>query len=112
MNKSLSTVRTGEITTAVRSMTYKGIEVKMGQVIGIMDGELAVAEYDRLQAVQNLLNKLRAQDSDILTVYYGNNIDGADAESLFDPIRAQYSDLEIETIFGGQPHCDYLLSLE
>lgn len=112
MKNSISTVCTGQIAVAVRSMRYKNLKVKKGQVIGFVDEELAVAEYNMEDAVQKLIEKMPVQNSEIMTVYYGGNVDWADAEKLFDPIRSRYSNLEIEVVFGGQPHYDYLISVE
>jgi fatty acid kinase len=112
MTNSISAIRTGEITTSVRSMQYKNLKVKKGQVIGVVDGELAVAEYAVEDAVRKLLEKMHAQDGEIMTVYYGAGVDWADAEKLFDSIRPQYPDLEVEVVFGGQPHYTYIISVE
>lgn len=112
MTESLSTVRTGYIATAVRSMRYRDMTVKKDQVIGFVDEELTVAEYALEDILQKLLQKMRVQDGEIMTVYYGESVGWADTEKLFDPIRSQYPNLEVEVVFGGQPHYAYIISVE
>jgi len=112
MTADMGAVRTGRIATAVRSMQSGELKVNEGQVIGFRDDELIVAESSMETALSRLLDRIGIADCEIMTVYYGNEIDWAEAEKQFEPFRAAYPDLEIEVIFGGQPHYDYLISAE
>ena len=112
MTDSISSVRTGEIVAAARSMRYNELQVKKGQVIGLLDEELVVAEYTMEGALRKLLERMDVHTSEIMTVYYGGSADWADAERLLDSVRPLYPDLEIEVVFGGQPYYDYLISVE
>jgi len=112
MTEEMAGVRTGRIATAMRSMQYNDLQVKESQVIGFIADELAVAEYTVEETLHQLLERMDITDCEILTVYYGIDIDWAEAEKLFDPIRSQYPNLEIEVVFGGQPHYHYLISAE
>ncbi len=112
MTEALGGVRTGQIATAVRSMQYKDLIVREGQIIGFVDGELTVAEDTIESALSRLLEKMDISNAEILTAYFGEDIDRATAEETFKPIRDQYPHLEVEVIFGGQPHYHYLISVE
>ena len=112
MTKDMENVRTGRIAIAMRSMQYNGLRVNEGQVIGFIADELAVAEYTVEETLRRLLERMDIADCEILTVYYGIDIDWAEAEKLFDPIRSQHPNLEVEVVFGGQPHYHYLISAE
>ena len=112
MIEDMATVRTGRIATAMRSMRHNDLRVEEGQIIGFVDDELMVAEYTMEETLHKLLKKMDITDCEILTVYYGNDIDWAEAENLFDPIRSQYPNLGVEVIFGGQSHYHYLISAE
>ncbi len=112
MQKGLSSVRTGEVTTAVRSMRYKGLSVKEGQCIGFLDGELIAAGENREQVLQQLLSQMNAEKYELLTLYYGSGVSPSDLESLSQLIRRQYPNLQLEVLFGGQLHYDYIISLE
>lgn len=112
MTEAMSGVRTGHIATAMRTMHYKNLWVREGQVIGFVDDELVVAEYAMENAIARILERMSVEDSEILTAYYGNGVDWAEAERLFGPVRARYPHLEVEVIFGGQPHYQFLISVE
>ena len=77
-----------------------------------MDEELVIAADSREEALQGLLRKMNVANPEIMTIYYGAGIDRAEVEKLLEPIRLQYPHLEIEVVFGGQPHYDYLISVE
>lgn len=112
MNSSIAAVRTGEIAIAARSMQYKNLRVKKGQVIGLVDEELVECGYSVEEVLPRLLAKMEAAQGEILTVYYGGDVDWADAEKLFDSVRPLYPELEIEVVSGCQPHYDYIISVE
>jgi len=112
MTEGLKSVSTGQIATAIRSMRYRNVRVAKGQIVGFIDGELTVAEYTIENALAKLLGQMNALNSEIMTVYYGNKVDWADAERMLEAIRPLYPDLEIEVVYGGQPHYDYLISVE
>ncbi len=112
MTHDMANVRTGRIATAVRSMRYNDLQVIEGQIIGFADDELAVAANTLQEVLPRLLEKMNITNCEILTVYYGNDIDWAEAEEMFAPIRSRYPDIEVEVVFGGQPHYHYLISAE
>ncbi len=112
MTEGLKSVSTGQIATAIRSMRYRNMRVAKGQIVGFIDGELTVAEYTIENALAKLLGQMNALNSEIMTVYYGNKVDWADAERMLEAIRPLYPGLEIEVVYGGQPHYDYLISVE
>lgn len=112
MTEALSGVRTGQVATAMRSMQHKGLTVREGQMIGFVDGELVVAEDTVAAALHQTLEKMGIAEAEILTAYFGENVDRVEAEALFKSVRSRYPHLEVEVIHGGQPHYHYLLSVE
>jgi DAK2 domain fusion protein YloV len=112
MKKAISTVRTVEVTTTVRSATFGDLAVKKGQAIAFLDGEL-VAVGDRIPRIVNkVLNQMDLAESEIVTIYYGADTEGAEAEEIAERLRQKYPHLEVEAIYGGQPHYNYILSVE
>ncbi|KPJ52790.1 MAG: hypothetical protein AMJ37_02295 [Dehalococcoidia bacterium DG_18] len=112
MKKVISTVRTVEVTTAVRSANFGDMALKKGQAIAFLDGEL-VAVGDRIpQIVDGVLQQIDLTGSEIVTIYYGANTESAEAEEIADGLRQKYPHLEVEAIYGGQPHYNYILSVE
>jgi DAK2 domain fusion protein YloV len=112
MTAALQQVRTAEITTAVRDAAVDGVQVRAGQAIGLLDGELVTAADDRAQVIDELLEQLGLDEREIVTIYFGQAIDRGDAEALATRICERYTDLEVEVQAGGQPLYDYIISAE
>jgi DAK2 domain fusion protein YloV len=112
MTRAAEHICTIEITTATRSVKLDGIEVKKGHVIGLIDDALAGAGQDRAAVALQLLEKAHADESEIITVYYGDTVSAREAESLGEQIRANYPSQEVEIVDGGQPHYHYIISVE
>lgn len=104
-------IQTAEITRAVRDAQVDGIEVRAGQTIGLLDGEL-VAAGEHEPVIDDLLGRLALESREIVTIYYGQSVPRPDAEALAERIGARYSDVEVEVQAGGQPLYDYVISAE
>jgi len=112
MEQARKEVRTAEITFAVRPAKVNGLEVREGQVIGLLDGELT-AHGSELNAVAlEVLGQMSAQDREIITVYVGQGATSEQAEALVASIRARYPDQEVELVESGHAHYPYILSVE
>lgn len=112
MNKAMSGVKTGEITVATRSVEIDGVKVKEGQVIALLDGKLVVAANLVEQGVMDLLEKAEAAEHEIITLFYGEGLTHAEANHIADLIRKKYPALEVEIQEGGQPHYQFIISVE
>lgn len=112
MNRAMSMVKTGEITVATRSVEIDGVTVRDGQVIALLDGKLVVSAESVEQGVMDLLAKAEAADHEIVTLFYGEGMTHAEANRIADVIRETYSNLEVELQEGGQPHYQFILSIE
>lgn len=112
MIKAFSTVKTGEITIATRTVEIDDVSVKEGQVIALLDGKLALAAESVEQAVMDLLNKAEADQHELVTLFYGEGMSHSEANRIADLIRKKYSSLEIEVQEGGQPHYQFIISIE
>ncbi len=112
MTKALSAVKTGEVTIATRTVEIDGVNVKDGQVIALLDGKLVVSAESVEQAVMNLLEKANASEHELVTLFYGEGMSHSEANRIADLIRAKYSNLEIEVQEGGQPHYQFIISIE
>jgi uncharacterized protein len=112
MNKAMSGVKTGEITVATRSVEIDGVKVKEGQVIALLDGKLVVSAESVEQGMMDLLEKAEAAEHEIVTLFYGEGMTHAEANRIADAIREKYPMLEVELQEGGQPHYQFILSIE
>jgi uncharacterized protein len=112
MTKALSSVKTGEITIATRTVEIDGVSVKDGQVIALLDGKLVVSAESVEKGVMELLKKAKAEDHELVTLFYGEGMAHAEANRIADVIRVGYPSLEVEVQEGGQPHYQFIISIE
>jgi len=112
MNRARSAVKSIEVTRAVRSTRLGGLDIKKRQAIGFLDGDL-VAVSDKTDAVLNeVLNRVNLDEAEVLTIYYGADTKSTEAEQVGATIREQYPQLQVEVVQGGQPHYNYIASVE
>jgi len=111
MEQAASAVRTAEITRAARDISIGGVDAVRGQPIAIVDDELALAA-DSPEAAAVAAAGLIAEGGEIATLYYGLGVTSERAEGCAALIRTQYPNLEVESVGGGHPHYDYILSIE
>jgi dihydroxyacetone kinase-like predicted kinase len=112
MEEALALVQTGEITTASRDADIDGVKVKIGQIIGLFNGKLAIAAEDLETACTDLLEKMGAKKSEIVTLYYGEDLHQAEADSIAEAIRKAFPKTEVEVHEGGQPHYQFIFAVE
>ncbi|MFC1961923.1 DAK2 domain-containing protein, partial [Chloroflexota bacterium] len=112
MQKAIDTVKTVEVTRAVRSTKINGLKIKKKQPIGLLDGELMAAGSDFAELVLKMLGKLDLEKAEVFTIYYGHDTELAEAEGVSNNIRETYPQLQIEVVAGGQPHYNYIISIE
>jgi hypothetical protein len=111
MEDARDSVRTIEVTRSVRSTTIGGIRVAEGDVIAIVDDELKLASSSPEEAVLQAVGGLDGEGT-LVTLYYGAGTEASAAEALGRNIRERFSSYEVEVVFGGQPHYDYIASVE
>src|SRR5574338_189291 len=112
MTRALDHVRTGEITTATRSVEIDGVRVETGQVIALLDGKLVASAGSVDEGCLEFLFKAEAADHELITLFYGENMTHVESNRLADVIKNQYPNLEVEVQEGGQPHYQFIISVE
>jgi fatty acid kinase len=105
-------VLTGEITSATRAIEYNEVRVEEGHIIGLLNDELTAANETIEETLFTLLEQMDAEDLEIVTLYYGNGVTAAEAQTIGAAIREKYLNLEVEIVEGGQPHYYYIISAE
>jgi uncharacterized protein len=112
MDNAAKRVQTAEITTAVRTVQIDGVHVQEGDIIGLLNGRLVVAGSDRLNIIHDTLKRMKAEQYEIFTLYYGEEVTQAQADETAQQIKSWYPSQEIEVLSGGQPYYAYILSAE
>ncbi len=112
MTAGLRHTQTGEVTVAVRAAAFDGIQVAVGDVIGLLNDELTARGSDAASVVRTLLKQMQVEAHEIVTIYYGEPIDAATAQNMIAGLQVEYPNQEFELVAGGQPHYHYILSAE
>ena len=112
MLEALTTVKSGQVTYAVRNTVINDVEVKEGNIIGLGEGKLLSAGDDVDDITTKLIESLVDEDSAIITLFYGEDTKKEDAEALQEALEEKFEDIDIELYYGGQPIYYYLVSVE
>ncbi len=112
MNKSLALVKAGEITIATRSVEIDGVNVEQGQVIALLDGKLVCSAKSVEESCLCMLGKAKADEHELITLFYGEDLSATDANRIADKVREAYPGQELEVQDGGQPHYQFIISVE
>ena len=112
MNQAMGEIVTIEVTRAVRDSTVGGVEVSEGQMIGLVDGELAVASDSPEEALRRCLEAAGISSDMVVTLYLGEDGSNDDAEALVREMESRLPGIHVDLVYGGQPHYHYLASIE
>lgn len=112
MSTALSEVETGEITIATRSVEIDGVQVEEGQIIGLLNGKLITAAKKLEEACMDLLKKAHANHFELITLFYGVEMNKNDVDQIVDIIRGAYPEQDVEVQNGGQPHYQFIIAIE
>jgi DAK2 domain fusion protein YloV len=112
MNKSIQDVIAIEITTATRTVEIDGVSVEQGQVIALVNGKLALSAASVEESCLGALEKAGTADHELITLFSGEDLSPSEANRIVDVIRKAYPAQEIELQDGGQPHYQFIISVE
>ena len=112
MNDMIKSVKSIEITQAVRDTSINGLDIKEGQYIAIAEGEIVIRDNDLYNAVMESIKGEIDEDSEIVTLYFGEDIDEEAAEELVNELSEIYDEIDFELHNGGQPLYPYIISIE
>lgn len=112
MERALGQVKTGEVTYAVRNSRVNGVEIQEMDIIGLYDGEIKVVGKSPEEVALALVDQMVDEGTEVITVYYGQEVEESRGRSLAGEIKARHGGHEVEVHYGGQPLYYYLLSVE
>jgi len=112
MASHIDNVTYGEVTYAVRDSAVNGLTIKEGDTIGLIQDKVVLTSTSAEEAVADLLKEMINEDSELITLLYGEGVTADDAQALKERLQQEYPDKEIEVYYGGQPHYSYWLSVE
>ncbi|MCT4594890.1 MAG: DAK2 domain-containing protein [Anaeromicrobium sp.] len=112
MNLAMKDIKTGQVTFSVRETTFKDRDIKKGDILGISDGEIITVGTEIENECYNLLKNIVDEDSEIITLFYGSDIEKERAQRLAEEIEQEFEDCDVEVYYGGQPLYYYIFSVE
>lgn len=112
MVDSLNDIETGEITTSTRTVEINGINVKEGEVIILHNGTLIGSAENLLEACYKFLEAAKTNERERITFFYGADIKDQEVDKIVKQIQQKYPSHEIEVHSGGQPHYQFIISVE
>lgn len=112
MAKGQERVRSVEVTAAVRDARIGALQIRKGDYLGVIDGNIRVAGADLDGTVLACLRAVGPETAEIATLFYGDQIEADQAAALARVLKEQFPALEVEVVPGGQPHYAYIISVE
>jgi hypothetical protein len=112
MERAIASVRTGEVCDAVREVELNGVPVREGQAIGLLERELVAVEETPGEALASLLRSANIEDGELVTLYWGGDVAEEDVGKASAASQDEFPDIELEVVYGGQPHYHYIVSIE
>jgi len=112
MTRAISSVKTGQVTYAVRDTEIDDLKISEGDILGIDEKDITVTGKEVSKVTKDLIISMLDDESEFLTLYYGEDVKEDEANALAEEIEEEYPDLEVDVKFGGQALYYYIFSIE
>ena len=112
MADAISEVKTGQVTFAVRDTQIGDTVISEGDILGILGSDIVCDTKDVSSATIELIDKMVDDDSELISIYYGEDVKEEDANKVAEIVEEKYEDLDVEITYGGQPLYYYIVSVE
>ena len=108
----IETIKTGSVTYAVRNTEIDGIEIKEGNMLGLVEGKIKRVGEEKIAVAKQVLEDIIDEDSELVTIYYGEDVTEEEAETFVSELEEKYDELDIQCYKGNQPLYYFLMSVE
>ncbi|MNG11350.1 hypothetical protein D3C84_948860 [compost metagenome] len=112
MKSAAESVRSGQITQAVRDTSIDGVAIREGDFIGIQEKAIVVSTADMADACRTLLGSMLEQGGDLITVLTGEDSEDSVTEQIAAWVETEHPGVELEVLEGGQPLYPYVFAIE
>lgn len=112
LKDTIEVVKTGSVTYAVRDTEIDGIDIKQGNMLGLVEGKIKEVGGDKKVVAGKVLEDMIDDESELITVYYGEDVSDEDANEFEVELQEKYEDLDIQFYKGNQPLYYFLISVE
>lgn len=111
MSDAIELVKTGQVTYAIKDTTFEGMEIKAGEFMGIKEKDIVVSLPDKMETTRQLIDTMIDDDSEIVTLIYGEDVKEEEANEIASYIEDKY-DVEVEVNNGEQPVYSFIIGVE
>ena len=112
MGEMIRTVRTGQVTYAVRDTHIDDKEIRQGDIMAVGDSGILAVGQDILTVSMETVDAMMKDEAELISIYYGEGFSGEEAEKLGAMVSEKYPDCDVEVNEGGQPVYYYIISVE
>lgn len=112
MTAAYEEIEYGEVTYAVRTTQLDGFDLQEGDIIGLTSKKIVAKSNKVVECASEVIEKLIDEDKSVVTLYYGNGVTEEEASEFADTLSEKYEDIEVQVLYGGQPHYYYMMSVE
>ena len=112
LKEAMRMVKTGSVTYAVRDTEMDGIEIKEGNMLGLIEGKIKKVGSSYCDVAEEVLSEMIDEESELITILYGADVTEAEAEKFAEKIEEKYEDLDVQCYRGAQPLYYFLMSVE
>ena len=112
MMEALDMVKTGSVTYAVRDTEMDGIEIKEGDMLGLVEGKIKKVGEDYFEVAKEILESMIDDESELITIFYGSDVEENKIEDFIAELEEKYEDFDIQCYKGDQPLYYFIMSVE
>ncbi len=110
--EALDMVKTGSVTYAVRDTEMDGIEIKEGNMLGLVEGKIKKVGADYFDVAKETLESMIDDESELITIFYGSDVDESKIEDFVAELEEKYEDFDVQCYKGDQPLYYFIMSVE
>ena len=110
--EALELVKTGSVTYAVRDTEMDGIEIKEGNMLGLVEGKINKVGDDYFKVAEEVLESMIDEDSELITIFYGKDVDESKIEEFTEKLEEKYEDCDVQFYKGDQPLYYFIMAVE
>ena len=110
--EALELVKTGSVTYAVRDTEMDGIEIKEGNMLGLIEGKINKVGEDYFEVAEEVLESMMDEDSELITIFYGKDVDESKIEEFTEKLEEKYEDCDVQFYKGDQPLYYFIMAVE
>ena len=112
LKEAIEMVKTGSVTYAVRDTEMDGIEIKEGNMLGLIEGKIKKVGSSYIDVAEEVLEEMIDDDGELITIFYGEDVEEEEANEFASKIEEKYPDLDVQCYRGAQPLYYFLMSVE